>query len=139
MNKSGSGIGSASIVLIFAVLCMTVFALISFSSALADKALANAQEKLVKEYYAADARAEYILAEITRTGKIPAEIGGVAITTRPAENAVTAAFACSMSDSKELRVEVNVYENSFEILKWKVQDTGTWTADDSINVLRTKQ
>jgi hypothetical protein len=51
MDKKGMGIGSASLVLIFAVLCLTVFALISLSAAQNDKALADANAALVKAYY----------------------------------------------------------------------------------------
>ena len=51
MNKSGIGIGSASVVLVFAVLCLTIFALISYTAAINDKALTEVEVRLVKGYY----------------------------------------------------------------------------------------
>jgi len=136
MNKGSSGIGSASIVLIFAVLCMTIFALISLQSAHADKALSDAQERLVKSYYDADTRAEYILAEILKADAIPEKIDETNITVHSAQGTETviAAFSCPMSDTKELYVQVALYHDSYDIQKWLIQDTGTWEIDDSLPV-----
>ena len=64
MNRSGFGIGSASMTLIFAVLCLTVLALISHVSADNDKALSDAEAKMVIGYYDADVLAERIVAEL---------------------------------------------------------------------------
>ena len=130
MSKGGNGIGSASIILIFAVLCMTIFALISFRTAIADKAMVDTQEQFVKEYYDADARAEQILAKILEADIIPQEINGVSITAEQE----TVSFVCPMSDTKALYVEVAVYENTYDILKWKIQDIGSWVIDDKLPV-----
>jgi len=136
MSKGAGGIGSASIVLIFAVLCMTIFALISLQSALADRALASAQKQLVKEYYAADAKAEYILAEILKADTIPEAINETNITSYSVydKGATAVEFTCPMSETKEICVEIMLYENSYDILRWEIQYTGTWEIDDSLHV-----
>ncbi|MCL2163360.1 MAG: hypothetical protein FWH55_02985 [Oscillospiraceae bacterium] len=64
MNRSGLGIGSASVTLIFAVLCLTILALISHVSADNDKALSDAEAKMVIGYYNADVLAERVVAEL---------------------------------------------------------------------------
>ena len=135
-SKGGSGVGSASFVLIFAVLCMTIFALISLSSAVSDRVLSDTQEGLVTDYYDADMRAEFILAKILSTDAIPETIDGVSITVTydPDTGAETAAFSCQLSDAKVLDVEVIIYENSYEILQWKMRDTRSWETDDSLPV-----
>ena len=138
MSKSGggNGIGSASLVLMFAVLCMTIFTLISLSSAVTDKAMADAQEKFVKDYYDADVRAEYVLAEILKADFIPETVGEVSVVTRRDQDsgARIASFVCVMSDKKELSVEIAIFESAFDVLKWKVQDIGKWEIDTSLPV-----
>ena len=54
MKNGGIGVGSASIVLVFAVLCLTVFSLITLVVAGNDKVLVDAGAKLVTAYYEAD-------------------------------------------------------------------------------------
>ena len=134
MSKGGNGIGSASIILIFAVLCMTIFALISFKTAIADKALVDTQEQFVKEYYDADMRAEQILAEILKADTIPQAVNNVNIKAESNQEEKTVSFVCSMSDTKELYVEVIVYKDTYDIIKWKIQDTGSWIIDDKLPV-----
>jgi len=132
MSKGGNGIGSASIILIFAVLCMTIFALISFKTAISDKALVDTQEMFVKEYYDADLRAEQILSEILKADTIPQAVNGVSILSVSEENKVS--FISLMSDTKELCVEVALHGDTYDILKWKIQDTGSWVIDDKLPV-----
>jgi len=43
MGKSGIGVGSASIVLVFAILCLTIFSLITYVVAGNEKALVDAK------------------------------------------------------------------------------------------------
>ena len=136
MNKSGVGIGSASVVLVFAVLCLTVFALISYTAAGNDKALADVEAKLVQGYYEADTLAECILAELLAGDRIPgpASIRGVEITTRRDREPETAEFSCVVSDEKELYVKVAFYGESYAILSWRMRTTGTWAIDDDLPV-----
>lgn len=118
MNKNGTGVGSASIILVFAVLCLTIFALITFSAAQNDMALARAEARLVESYYGADAEAENILA------------GLLAAPIPPREEE----FTCAISAGKELYVHVALNRDSYDILSWRMRDTGEWQADDSIPV-----
>ena len=132
------GVGSASIMLIFAVLCLTVFSLISLSVAETDKSLADTEAELVTEYYEADEAAERILSVILETEAdiVPAEINGVSITTQWDMDlmAEVSEYTCPISAIKELSVKVAVSENSFDILVWKMITTDEWVIDDTINV-----
>jgi len=136
MNKGGLGVGSASIVLVFAVLCLTVFSLITLVVARNDKALADAEAELVVGYYEADKQAEIILAEIIETGYIPESISGVEIRSgwdMDLEMDV-ASYVCPLSDKKELYVKVAMYDDIINILSWQMLDIGAWELDDSLNV-----
>ena len=137
MNKSGIGIGSASMVLVFAVLCLTVFTLISYTAAGNDKALADVETGLVKNYYEADTLAECILAELLAADTPgPDSIRGVEITTQwDLELAAeTAEFSCFVSEKKELYVKVAFYGDSYDILSWRMRNIEEWLIDDDLPV-----
>ena len=57
-------VGGSSLLVIFAVLCLTVFALLSLSTAVAEKRIADASAQAVQDYYAADLQAQAIFARL---------------------------------------------------------------------------
>ena len=61
---SPAAVGGSSLLVIFAVLCLTVFALLSLSSVQAERRLADAATQSVVDYYKADLRAEEIFARL---------------------------------------------------------------------------
>ena len=136
MNKSGIGVGSASIVLVFAVLCLTIFSLITYVVAGNEKSLTDAKAELVTGYYEADAAAELILAEIIAADTTPETVRGVSIYTGWDEKlgAETTYFHYSISGIKALYVNILLHDDSFDILSWRMYDTDEWEIDDSINV-----
>ena len=138
LNKGGGvGIGSASIVLVFAVLCLSVFSLITFVVAGNDKALIDAEAKLVTGYYDADALAERVLAYIVETGDIPTEYEGVTEFFSEwdmAQDADVVQYVCPVTDIKSLVVKVAIRWDSYEILSWKMVDTDDWEFDSSMDV-----
>ena len=136
MNKGGIGVGSASIVLVFAVLCLTVFSLIALVVAQNDKALADAEAELIVGYYEADALAEQILAEIIAADSKPDSVRDVDVTyQRDAEkDEEVADYLCQISDAKALYVQLALRGDSCDVLSWRMVDTDDWAADDSLNV-----
>ena len=136
MSNGGIGTGSASIVLVFAVLCLTVFSLITLVVAGNDKALVDAEADLVVGYYEADTLAALILSDILASGVMPDELRGVEIDTEWDEelSADVTSYRCPVSDGKALYVSLVFIEDSCNILSWKMIDTGEWVADDSLNV-----
>ena len=56
-SSKGVGVGSASIIVIFVLLCLACFGVLSFVSARADLRLATQTAKSVTSYYEADSRA----------------------------------------------------------------------------------
>jgi len=136
MGKSGIGVGSASIILVFAVLCLTIFSLITFVVAGNEKSLIDAKAELVKGYYNADALAERIVANIITSGEVSDTVLGVDIHTGWDEQrgAETTYFFCYISDVKALYVNLVIRDDSYDILSWRMYDTDDWEFDDSINV-----
>ena len=60
----GANVGSASLILIFIVLCLGTFGLLALSSAGNDLDLARRNEAAVAEYYRADGEAEIFLMKV---------------------------------------------------------------------------
>ena len=99
--------GGSALMAIFAVLCLTVFAILSLSTVLADGRLAKASLEAVRSYYAADCEAEETLA-LLRQGETPPAVsvlGGVYN------------YEVAVSDSQTLFVEVRTAESEYEILR----------------------
>lgn len=117
--------GGASLLTVFAVLCLTVFALLSLSTVRADSALSDATSKAVHDYYVADGKAQEILARL-RFGELPSEVTAVGDLCR---------YIVSINDTQELRVEVEVRStNDYTILRWQTVPVGEWEYDDDLNL-----
>lgn len=132
MRKHGTGIGSTLIVLVFSVLCLSIFALLSLTAAMSDKSMADAAVRTAKGYYDADTLAECILAEILEADITPDTVRGVSITT--GKESGTVSFFCIISENKALHVEAAVFEEYYDILKWCVRDIEDWETDKRLNV-----
>lgn len=63
-GKFSIGTGIPSILMIFVVLCLTTFAVLSYSSARADKRLTEKNSDYIMKYYEADAKAQEMLARL---------------------------------------------------------------------------
>ncbi len=122
MNKrkelSPPAVGGASLLVVFAVLCMTVFALLSLSTVRANRRLTQAYVQSVKDYYAADCEAQSVLARL-RAGEQP---DGVT------KNGDVYSYACAVSDSCVLEAEVRIHEGECTILRWQTVPSQTWEA-----------
>ena len=117
-------VGGSSLLVIFAVLCLTVFALLSVSTAQANRRLSEQTVQAVEEYYAADCRAEEILAEI-RAGKTPE---GVTL------SGDIYSYTCPISETQALAVTVRAEGGNYEILRWQAVSTVDWAGDDSLPI-----
>lgn len=102
-------VGGSSLLIIFAVLCLTVFALLTISTAQADKRLSEVSADAISSYYSADFQAEVILAQLRR-GELP---DGVQV------NESVYSYACPISDTQTLMVEVFIEQGSWQILRWQ--------------------
>ena len=133
---SRGGIGSASIVLVFAVLCLTIFTVISLSSALTEQSLIDLEVRTVQAFYQADVLAEKILAEILQAPATPDNILGVDIYADWDWDyfAERVFFAVPISDTTDLYVEVLIEEDAYTILTWRMQQFGDWEVDDILNL-----
>lgn len=133
---SPPALGGSSLLTVFAVLCLTVFALLSLSTVRADLRLAQHSRQAVQDYYAADARAQEILARL-RTGEGTPE--GVELTATivdyPDHGETIYSYAVPISDTQELQVEVRIdTSDDYEVLRWQVVNTGEWNSDGGLEI-----
>ena len=135
MQTKSIGVGSASLILIFTVLCLAVFALISHTTANGDMARARAGAKIVEEYYDAVVLAETIVADMLRyrsgAEAVPEMMHGVPIIREHNgdADALVLSFSCPMSDRKELYVRILLKTAGYDILAWRMRDIGEWEPD----------
>ena len=117
-------VGGTSLLVIFAVLALTVFALLSLSTALANDRLSSAAAQAVYDYYQADCQAEAILAQL-RQGRQPPGV---------ARQGDVFAYSCPISDTQTLLVEVRLDGDAYTVLRWQAVSTVPWQPDDSLNL-----
>ena len=124
-REAPPAVGGSSLLVIFAVLCLTVFALLSLSTVQADRRLAEASAEAVQKYYEADVKAEVLLASI-RQGQVPADA--------VEKNGEVYCYRQKVSEVQALEVEVKVSDEEYEIMRWQLVSTTEWEEDDSMDV-----
>lgn len=127
---SPPAIGGTSLLVVFAVLCLTVFALLALTTVQADVRLADAAAKAVEDYYAADCQAQEILARL-RGGERPE---GVSFS---GSGPIRAKYAVPISDTQELQVVVSLAggaDKGYTVESWRAVPTGEWTGNESLNL-----
>ena len=124
-RKSGfSGFGISSLLVIFAVLCLTVFSVLSVSTVQAHQRLSEKSIGADERHYRADAAAHEVLAAL-RSGSCPENV------TREGD---VYEYYCVISQTQTLAVRVRVVGNSYEILRWQAISTADWEAEDRLPV-----
>lgn len=106
---SPPAVGGSSLLVIFAVLTLSVFALLSLSTVQAEKRLADTAAHNIAAYYSADTQAEAIFARL-RSGEIPPEVQ---------ESGGIYSYVCPISESQQLCVEITNTEGQWEVLRWQ--------------------
>lgn len=123
-REAPPAVGGSSLLVIFAVLCLTIFALLSLSTVQADRRMAEASYQAVQGYYEADTEAELILANL-RSGNLPDNV-------TKKDNLYS--YTCQVSKTQALEVEVQITEDSYRVLRWQLVSTTEWEADDGLDV-----
>ena len=116
-NKKSSGsiptVGGSSLLVIFAVLCLTVFALLSMSTVKGDTNLSKKSVKAIEEYYTADSLAEEVLALI-RSGNAPSGIK---------RDGNKYSYECRINSTSVLCVELIADGDDYEVTRWQTVST----------------
>ncbi|MCL1808347.1 MAG: hypothetical protein FWG42_01100 [Clostridiales bacterium] len=133
-RSHGAGVGTVSLITIFAVLCLTVFAMLTLSASNAEKLLADKTASFVKGYYEADYLAAVVQANIVDSGEFPESVYGVDVSYEKEGAATVASYSCRVSDAQDLRVKLKLDAGQAAVLEWKTVYALGWEADDAITV-----
>ena len=102
-------VGANSLLTVYAILCLVIFALLSLNTVQAQKRMADAAVSADSEYYAADCQAQRILARL-RNGE-------------DVENVIQEGniyrYECMISEAQRLMVEVECLQDEWKILRWQ--------------------
>lgn len=116
--------GGISLLVAFAVLCLTIFALLALTTVRAQSRLTDASVQSVKSYYNADCEALRILALLGR-GELPEGV---------VENDGIYFYTCPISEVQVLEVEARIGEDGIDILRWQTVPEGQEAEDGEVNL-----
>lgn len=147
-------VGIPSILMIFLVLCLVTFSLLSLSSAKADSRLSEKMADHTKAYYTACSQANHLLEE---TDGILARLYASSENETAYFNGLAAAFpdheiwlldsrrlsfSVPIEDQQLLQVTLDLHypagadENFWTVSQWQTVNTQEWEKDDSLNLYK---
>lgn len=161
-QSSFVNIGSSSLLVIFLILCLATFAILSLSSAQSDYSFSQRLAKHRTEYYEASSKAERIVGEIDRilaqtaaetdqtdhasayiqaaeTALNGAEIDGIAVSCQTENEETIVSYQIPASGTQALQVALRVtdyreWDTYYEIKTWQIVNTRTWEPDDTLEL-----
>ncbi len=151
-QERGMGVGYVTLIMLFAVICLTVLASLSYQAARANDKLNEKSIYFTQRYYSADARANEIVSifdeaafEAHETGFFADSFEAICQEKASAYNAVIkrvqegflVSYSCSLTDNTELSVKILFFDlpkdgERYRIEEWK---TVAVSADESEETL----
>ena len=145
------GVGYASIMIIFVVICLTIFAAMSLRAAQSGESLNKRAGVFSEEYYAADSAAKNTLAQLDELAlaagqsaffeeeffAAAAQIDGAAAVR--VREGISVSYAVPINDRQELAVSVTFYSvpqdsARYDITQWSSRLINDSQSDDALNV-----
>ena len=125
--------GASSLLVIFSVLCLAVFALLSLSTVLVSHRLEEKNREAVNAYYEAEEKANRIAADL-RAGKTPE---GVETVIPSGMAGVYWSFDCQISETQTLKVRlwsIHLSNSSAYLLplRWQAVSESEWEPDPEL-------
>jgi hypothetical protein len=108
MSMTPPVVGASSLLVIFGVLCLVMFSLLSLNTVLAEKRLSDSAAQVTADWYRADLEAQEIFARL-RAGE---PVSGV----EQNENIYT--YSVAITDRQTLLVALRESEGNWEVLSW---------------------
>ena len=130
MKRGGTMTGAVSLVMIFCVLCMAVFAVLTLATAVREQGLAELTAQRAAEYYEADRQAAEIAAALIAGEAVEADVS-YELT---GEGAV-ASYVVPAGGELLLEVRLLLTGSEYEVLAWRTIYAGDWTPDNSMELL----
>ena len=128
-KSHGVNTGSISLIMIFTVLCLTVFAILTLVSANAEYKLSVKYSESIDEYYINDANAVEFINTVNNAGKTSSgedlmrKIQGDADNAYMAGDILVVEKAFSVSENFELSVTLEITDGKIKIASYKYNST----------------
>ena len=129
MRRSGGVSGAVSLVMIFCILCLAIFSVLTLATADREFRLSEMTARNTAEYYRADHDATVIAAALRSGSPLPAGLD-VEITW----DGDRASFCLPVGDTLELDVVLSVRGGACEILRWQTVYAGSLEPDEVLNL-----
>jgi uncharacterized membrane protein len=137
----GAQIGSASIVMIFAVLCLTIFAVLSFQTASHEQRLAQKTADAARAYDRADSIAEEtygricaLLFEAENQERMIAELDAMQIQQIRTQDGTYLRYCVPIDDVQALEVQLWWTARELSVVTWRAIAATEWEYDESWQV-----
>lgn len=160
MNKKKGflGAGLSTVLLVFVMLCLIVFAVLSLTTARADQQMSQKLAERTTAYYAAQSQAyekvkkiDDILVKQYNEGKeqfaenvwtVLQEVSDLTVSQEDDGQSVVCSFLQPVDDTQQLEVELTIGlpseegEACYRITGWQVQPVEEWKADTGLPVMQ---
>lgn len=140
-NKYSSGIGGSLILIIFIVLTITVFSVLTLVSAENELATMEKAVKSSEDYYAAEKEAALRCAELedavsglTEQGEISAALSLAGAEVSTDEEGITASFTVEIDDIRQLETVMRSENGTLVIVSQRIKVPDEITIDEGMDV-----
>ncbi len=143
-RSPGLNIGSASIIMVFSVLCLTIFAVLTFVTSNSEYKLATKNCDALKTYYAADTSAVLIERDILELvdGKdvnsamnaIASKQFQVPVSVSKVDGGCLITYSETMDENQRIDVALIYNGKTLTTEKWELCNFAEWNADNGVEV-----
>lgn len=146
-RKIALGVGYVSVMLIFAIICLTIFAVLSFKAAMSTDSFNERSGDFLRQYYAADTKAKETLSKLNdhmqaARGSMffveefqaaASELDGV--TVKQTADGFSASYEVPINDRQVLAVAIHFdNDGKYSIEQWQNRDVSGETEESHLNV-----
>lgn len=129
-KEIGINVGLTTLIMIFAVLCIVVFSVLTYKTALYEKKLAVKTANATKEYYAADYKANEVMEQL----KSRLDKGKGIDSLVSYNNSGKIKYSVKINDNSNLNVELKNNGKKLKIIRWEITTTKTEKFDDTLKL-----
>lgn len=132
-------LGGASLIMVFAVLCLTIFAVLTLLTADSERKISESYAKSVDDYYRADTEAAAFVSVLAKALKTDGMDGfrsaaaeaGAEYAAADADGVPTVEKSFPIDDNQALCVVLAADGTAVRVDRWQVVYTGEWIPDDA--------
>lgn len=134
------GAGISSLLMLFVILCLTVFGVLAYMTAQADSRLSARAAETVAAYYQADSAAEELLAQTDEavfslsgeTAEIQEALEALGYTVVLEDGLLTAEYVIPVDETRQylLRIVFDQPDGSYRVITRQTEETAVWGEED---------